>query len=150
MKLPRRQFLKIAAGAAALPTLTASDVALGQPQAPRAKRSRVQNAREAVAALEKKARAWLSRNRGRVGRSGGELAKALSSTDAKALNAALYRADDLAFELSMECAIKILDCSVDGSKSLGSSIVSFHQASNPSCHARKVARYSPPVRDRTP
>jgi len=132
MKLPRRQFLQMAAGAAALPTLTASDVALGQPQAPRATGPRVQNAREAVAALEKKARAWLSRNRGRTERSRSELAKALSSTDAKALNAALYRADDLAFELSMEGAIKILDGSGDGWKSLGLAVEYFY-------HAKKLA-----------
>ena len=141
MKLPRRQFLQMAAGAAALPTLTASDAALGQPQAPRAKRPRVQNAREAVAALEKNARGWLGRNPGRAERSRSELAKALSSTDAKALNAALYRADDLAFALSMEGAIKILDGSGDGWKSLGSAIEYFYYATRLAHKRSKAGGY---------
>src|SRR5262249_30847488 len=138
MKLPRRQFLKMAAGAAAL---SAGDMALGQGGAPRAIEPRVQNARAAVAALEKKARAWLSRNRGREGRSRSELAKALSSTDAKALNAALYRADDLAFELSMEGAIKILDGSGDGWKSLGSAVEYFYHATKLAHKRSKVGGY---------
>src|SRR5215813_11444164 len=141
MKLPRREFLQMAAGAAALPTMRASDVALGQPQTPRAIGPRVQNARAAVAALEKKARAWLGRNRGRVGRSRSELAKALSSTDAKALNAALYRAHDLAFELSVEGAIGILDGSGDGWKSLGSAVEYFYHATKLAHKRSKVGGY---------
>jgi len=115
MKLPRRQFLRMAAGAAALPTMTASDLASGQHQSPHAQGPRAQNAQAAVEALENNARAWLSRNPSRLKRRRSELAEALSSTDAKALNVALYRAYDLAFALSMEGAIKILDGSRQGS-----------------------------------
>jgi len=131
----------MAAGAAALPTMSASDVALGQGRPPRAMGPRVQNAREAVAALEKKARAWLSRNPRRAERSRSELAKALSGTDAKALNAALYRAHDLAFELSVEGAIRILDGSADGWKLLGSAIEYFYYSTRLAHKRNKAGGY---------
>src|SRR5262245_34072185 len=138
MKLPRRQFLQMAAGAAAPPMIIASDLALGQPQAPRAKGPLVRNAREAVAALEKKTRAWLSRNPNKAGQTRSELTKALSSTDAKALNAALYRAYDLAFQLSVESTIRVLNGSSDGWTSLGSAIEYFYHA-NRLAHKRAKA-----------
>src|SRR5262245_61427519 len=128
MKLPRRQFLRMAAGAAALPTMTASDLASGQPQAPHAQAPLVRNAQAAVAALEENARAWLSRNPSRLERRRSELAEALSSRDVKSLNVALYRAYDLAFALSMEGAIRVLDGSSEGWKSLGSTVEYFYYA----------------------
>jgi hypothetical protein len=88
MKLPRRQFPQMAAGAAALPTLTTGHSASGQPLAPHAQGSLVQNAQAAVVALEKNARDWLGRNPRRAERTRSELDRALSSTDAKALNTA--------------------------------------------------------------
>ena len=100
-----------------------------------------QNAPQAIAALEKNSRAWLGRNPGKAGRTRSELAKALSSTDAKALNAAIYRASDLSFELSVEGAIRILDGSGDGWPSLGSAVEYFYHSQRLAHKCAKAGGY---------